>query len=101
VFYDVASIAEPKEIKEMLNLAVNGKFIDARKLLTDMLLKHGVSGQDIVKQISTQVYDLDLDETSKMKLIQKVGDFEHRINQGGNEQIQLESMLAQFSIIKK
>ena len=98
--YDVASIAEPKEIKEMLSLAINGKFLEAKKLLTDMLLKHGISGRDIIKQISEQVYALDISENIKVNIIEKVGEFEHRINQGGNEQIQLESMLAHISIMR-
>ncbi len=99
--YDVASIAEPKEIRNMMDLAIKGKFLQARKSLNDMLLKHGISGQDIIKQISAQIYDLDVSEKAKIQLIEKVGDFEHRINQGGNEQIQLESLLAQFSALKK
>ncbi|MDD5416727.1 MAG: replication factor C small subunit, partial [Candidatus Aenigmarchaeota archaeon] len=99
--YDVAAIAEPKEIRNILELSLGGRFIDARKKLNDMILKDGISGQDIVKQITEQIYDLDLTEHEKVKLIEKVGEFEFRINQGGNEQIQLEALLAQFSILKK
>ncbi len=99
--YAVASIAEPKEIINMMNLAVGGNFIDAKKLLNDMLLKHGISGQDIIKQISIQIYNMKITEQNKMKLVEKIGNYEHRISQGGNEQIQLESMLAHFSLIKR
>ncbi len=99
--YDVASIAEPEDIKNMIELALKGKFLESRKLLTDMLLKHGISGADIIKQISEQVYEVDLNEKLKAQMIEKIGEFEHRINQGGNEQIQLEALLSQFSIIKK
>jgi len=99
--YDTSSIAEPKEIIKMMELSIEGKFLDARKILNDMLLKQGISGQDIIKQFSAQIYDLDINEKQKMQLVEKIGEFEHRINQGGNEQIQLESLLAHFSIIKK
>jgi len=98
--YEVAAQAEPKEIKKMIELALNKRFLDAREILKELLLKRGVAGQDIIKQISKQIYDLKVSEKVKMNLIEKIGDFEHRLNQGGNEQIQLESLLAQLATIK-
>lgn len=99
--YDVASIAEPKEVKNMLETSLKGRFLEAKKILNDMILKDGISGQDIIKQIMEQIYNIDLTEKEKVNLIEKVGEFEFRITQGGNEQIQLEALLAQFSILKK
>lgn len=99
IIYEVAAQAEPKEVKEMINYALNGKFLDARGVLKELLLKRGVSGQDIIKQISSQVYDLEISEESKIKLIEKIGEFEYRL-QSGNDQIQLEALLAQFALYK-
>ena len=99
IIYEVAAQAEPKEVKEMINHALNGKFLDARNVLKELLLKRGVSGQDIIKQISSQVYDLEISEEAKIKLIEKIGDFEYRL-QTGNDQIQLEALLAQFALYK-
>ena len=99
IIYEVAAQAEPKEVKEMINHALNGKFLDAREVLKELLLKRGVSGQDIIKQISSQVYDLEISEEAKIKLIEKIGDFEYRL-QTGNDQIQLEALLAQFALHK-
>jgi replication factor C small subunit len=101
VVYEVASKAEPKEVIEMLDLSLKGKFMDARNILRDLLLKKGVSGQDIIKEISNQVYKLDIADSDKVKLISRIGDFEFRINQGGNEQIQIEALLAKFSTFRK
>jgi len=100
IIYDVTAQAEPKEVKKMMELALNKKFLDAREVLKELLLKRGIAGQDIIKQISSQIYDLRVSEEVKINLIEKVGDFEHRLNQGGNEQIQLESLLAQFATIR-
>jgi len=44
---------------------------------------------------------LDISEKSKVELIEKIGEFEFRMNQGGNEQIQLEALLAKFANLKK
>jgi len=97
--YEVAAQAEPIDVKKMINFALNGKFLDAREVLKELLLKRGIAGQDIIKQISSQIYGLDISEKAKIKLIEKVGNFEYRL-QTGNEQIQLEALLAQFALHK-
>jgi replication factor C small subunit len=96
--FDVAAQAEPKDIKNMVNNALSGKFLDSRDILKDLLLKKGISGQDVVKQIGREIYDLDISEKMKVRLIDKVGEFEFRLDQGGNEQVQLEALLAQFTL---
>jgi replication factor C small subunit len=101
LIYDVAAQAEPKEIIEMINHALDGKFSNAREILKELLLKKGISGQDIIKDISNQLYKLDISEQAKIELVEKVGEFEFRLDQGGNEQLQLEAMLAQFALYKK
>jgi len=98
VIFDVASQAEPEDVKEMIYNALNGKFDDSRNVLKDLLLKRGISGHDIIKQISREIYNLNISEKSKIRLIDKIGEFEFRLNQGGNEQIQLEALLAQFAL---
>ena len=100
VVYELSAQAEPEDVKKMINYALNGKFLDAREILKELLLKRGISGQDIIKQISNQIYDLEISEKAKIKLIEKVGDFESRLNQGGNEQIQIESFLAQLALYR-
>jgi replication factor C small subunit len=101
VIYEVAAQAEPKEVIGMMNHAFNGKFTDAREILKELLLKKGISGQDIIKEISNQLYKLDISDNAKIDLVEKVGESEFRINQGGNEQLQLEALLAQFALYKK
>ncbi|MBU5537565.1 MAG: replication factor C small subunit [Candidatus Aenigmatarchaeota archaeon] len=101
VVYDVASKAKPTDVKEMLELALKGRFLDARKKLQDMLLRQGLSGSDIISEIHRQIYSLDgISEDKKVQLIEKCGEFEFRISEGGNELIQLESLLAQFLLFK-
>jgi replication factor C small subunit len=100
LIYEVSAKAEPREIRKMIEHALGGKFVEARDILKEILLKKGVSGEDIIKQISSQVYDLDISEKLKASLIDKVGEFEYRM-QTGNDQIQIESLLAQFALHKK
>lgn len=94
--YDVAAVAQPEEIRNMIEKALKGKFLEARSILVDLLLKKGISGEDIIRQVSGIVYDLDISEEAKVSLIEKIGEFEFRLDQGGDPQIQIEALLAQF-----
>ena len=102
VVYDIASKAKPTDVKEMLEMALKGNFLDARKKLQDLLLRQGLSGSDIITEIHRQLYSLDsISEEKKVQLIEKCGDYEFRISEGGNDLIQLEALLAQFLTLKK
>ena len=97
VVYDIASKAKPTDVKDMLELVLKGNFIDARKKLQEMLLRQGLSGSDIISEIHRQIYSLDgMPEDKKVQLIEKCGDYEFRLSEGGNEVIQLEALLASF-----
>ena len=99
VVYDVASQAKPKDVKEMVEAALKGKFAEARKKLQDMLLRQGLSGEDVIKEIHKQIFALEISEQAKVQLIEKTGEYEFRLNEGSNDLIQLEALLAQFLLI--
>ena len=99
--YSIASVAKPKEILEMLKLAHSGKFIEARNMLLDVMLKYGLSGLDIIKQIQAAIWDLELEGRDKADLIDKCGEIEFRLSEGSDEYIQLEALLAQVMKFKK
>ncbi len=94
--YEVSARSKPEDIRDMVESALSGKFGDARKKLQDMLINQGLSGEDIIRGIHRQVFGLDLPEEKKISLVDQVGEFEFRMNQGGSPEIQLEALLAQF-----
>jgi len=98
VIYSIASVAKPKEIDEVLKLALQNKFIDARNKLMDVMLNYGLSGLDIIKQIQQEILNLDIDNEKKMLLMEKCGEIEFRMTEGSDEFIQLEALLSQFAL---
>jgi len=98
IVYSMASVAKPKEIDEVLKLALQNKFIDARNKLMDVMLNYGLSGIDIIKQIQQEILNLDLDNEKKMLLMEKCGEIEFRLTEGSDEFIQLEALLSQFAV---
>jgi replication factor C small subunit len=101
VVYDVASQAKPDDVKNMLQAAIRGKFEEARKMLQNMLLRQGLAGSDVIREIHRQIYSLDLTEEEKVQLIEKTGEYEFRLSEGSSDLIQLEALLAQFLLLKK
>ncbi len=97
--YDVSATAHPEDVKEMMKLALDGKFEEARKKLLDLLIGQGLAGDDVLRQIHRQIFDLDLPEPVKVKLIDRMGEFDFRLIEGANEQIQLEAALAHLALI--
>ena len=94
--YSLASVAEPTEVKEVLIAALKGDFLKAREKLLDIMLKYGLSGLDTIKQIQSEIWNLEIDGRKKVSLIDKCGEIEFRLVEGSDEFVQLEALLAQF-----
>ncbi|MFH1210980.1 MAG: replication factor C small subunit [archaeon] len=96
IIYQLVSAARPKEVKEVLETAVKGDFIKAREKLLDVMLNYGLSGLDIIKQIQREVWNLNIDDDKKVKLVDKCGEIEFRMVEGADEFVQLEALLSNF-----
>ena len=92
--YSMASVAKPREVKEVLWIAASGDFLASRKKLLSLMLDYGLSGLDVIKQIQREIWNLELDDRKKVELIDKCGEVEFRMSEGSDEYVQLESFLA-------
>ncbi len=101
VVFSIASVAQPKHVKEFLMQAIEGKFIEARGLMLDTMLNYGLSGLDIIKQIQKEIWNLDLESDKKVALIDRCGEIEFRMVEGSDEYLQLEALLAHFVLAGK
>jgi len=94
--FQVASKAKPQEIRKIMELALAGDFMGARKLLYSVMIEYGMSGDDVIRQMHKEVFNLNVDDRTKVHLIDLIGEYEFRIVEGANERIQIEALLAQF-----
>lgn len=99
--YKISSRARPKEIHDMVNLALSGDFLGARKNLDKLIIDYGLSGEDVVFQIYREIPKLEVPEQKKVILMDKLGEYNFRLVEGANERIQIEALLAQFSMVGK
>jgi len=101
VIFEVASAARPKELATILETATKGDFLTARKHLLDTMLKYGMSGLDVIKQIQQSVWSVsNLSDNEKLALVMFCGEIEFRMVEGSDEFIQLEALLAKIGIKK-
>lgn len=101
LIYEVVSVARPKEILEVLKIAVSKNFIKARDLLLDVMLKHGLSGLDVIKQIQKEIWNLDIEDEKKVELVEQCGEIEFRMVEGSDEFVQIEALLSRFVLVGK
>ena len=95
--YSVSSRARPEEVNDMIELAIKGKFIEARDKLDLLLYEHGMSGEDVVLQLYRELIKFsDISDKNRIKLIEAIAETSFRISEGANERIQLEALIAKF-----
>lgn len=90
------SLAKPKDIKIVLDYALSGDFQKSRDKLLDLMLRESISGQDLIKAIQKEIWNLSVDPEIKVRLTEKTGESEFRIVEGSDPFIQLEALLASF-----
>ncbi|HIP90335.1 MAG TPA: replication factor C small subunit [Candidatus Nanopusillus sp.] len=96
--YEVASTAKPREIREIIELAMKGQFKEARAKLLDTMVRYGLAGEDIIKLIGKEIYSLKIPEKDKLEIIYQIGELEFRMIEGSNPLIQLDALLAYLGI---
>jgi len=97
VVYSVVGRANPSDIHEMLETALKGDFLKARDMLRELMLKYGVAGTDLLRQIHSEIFRFDMPEKWKIRIIMEVGEADYRISQGASEEVQISALLARLA----
>jgi len=95
--YSVIGRANPADVNEMIKTAMKGDFLEARKQLREMILKYGVAGSDIIKQIHTEIFRSMLPDSWKVTLSEAIGEIDFRLVQGADVEVQLSALLARMT----
>ncbi|HMK95403.1 MAG TPA: replication factor C small subunit [Candidatus Limnocylindrales bacterium] len=90
--------ASPMQVQQMIRKALFGDFIEARKKMYDIMGSYGFSGSEIIRQIEREIFKMsDLTPEQKAELSSLIGEYDYRLTQGANSDIQLSALLAQFA----
>jgi replication factor C small subunit len=95
--YSVVGRANPTDVRRIIALALKGDFLGSRERLREMILKYGVAGSDIMRQIHLEVFRLEIPEKWKIRLMEAIGETDFRLVQGADEEVQLSALLAKLT----
>ncbi len=89
--------ASPVQVQKMIRKALFGDFIEARKTMYEIMGSYGFSGTEIIRQVQREIFKMsDLTPEQKAELSNLIGEYDFRLTQGANSDIQLSALLAQF-----
>ena len=98
VVYQAVAAARPEEVKEALELALEGNFSSARERLDTLQITYGLAGEDVLRQMHRSVRELDIPDVTKVQMIEKLAEADFRLSEGANSRIQIEAVVANFAI---
>jgi len=102
VVSQVIGEASPMQVQVMINKALSGDFIDARKRMYELIGSYGFSGSEIVRQMQRELFKMStLTPEQKADLANIIGEYDYRLTQGANSDVQLSALLAQFAKVGK
>ena len=99
VVYQAVAAARPEEVREALEMALDNNFAGARERLDTLQITYGLAGEDILRQMHRSVRDLEIPDIIKVQLIEKLAEADFRLSEGANARIQIEAVIANFSVI--
>lgn len=82
-------------VKEIMKLALSGKFHEARFKLFELMQVYGMSENDFLKYANQEAYDLKLDRPDEFAAL--MAEYDYRLVTGAHPEIQLVALLAQLS----
>lgn len=94
--YAVVGKANPADIRDMMLTALNGDFLNARNKLRELTRKYGLAGTDIIRQIHSEIFRLNIPDAWKVKLADVIGEIDYRLVRGATEEVQLSALLAKL-----
>ncbi|MFX1571025.1 MAG: replication factor C small subunit [Promethearchaeota archaeon] len=99
IVFRVAGEVPPDKIKKVLQIALEGQLQLSIQLLNDLIREYGLSGQNFIKNLHREIYEINTSEEIKIELSKLLAEFEYRLSQGGTEEIQLQALLAKIVLL--
>ncbi len=98
VVYAIAGRANPKAIRNMLDLAREGDYEASLESLRSLVYQQGVSPVDLVRQMHREMLRMKISESDKMAILEKAAEVEFRVGEGASGEIQISALLAHFGL---
>jgi replication factor C small subunit len=98
--YNLLGNVSPEKVRDMLEAALDGRFLESRELLRELLIDQGLAPDDIIRNIYREIMrHSTLTEKMKVKLSDSIGEVDYRLTQGSRPEIQLSTLLAHLALV--
>jgi len=94
-----AGISGKAKVGELVNLALEGKFKEAREKLLEIMKVYGMSERDIIKYANEEIFKLKLPNLDEVA--EALAKYDYRLIVGAHPDIQLTAMIAELGKIGK
>ena len=96
--YKVKSVtgsAKSKDVEKILKLSLDGKILDARNQMIELIKVYGMSETDFLKYLNQSVFSLKIKNLEDV--LEIIAKYDYRILVGSNPEIQISALLAEIS----
>ncbi|MGC8597904.1 MAG: replication factor C small subunit, partial [Thermocladium sp.] len=100
--YKAIGYIEPKEIVELIKLAIGGDFQGARDKLRTIMYNYGIAGVDVLRRIQRELIindSINIPIEAKIELSDFISEIDFRLVEGSDDEIQLNAMLAKLVLM--
>ena len=91
----VTGSAKSKDVEKILKLSFDGKILDARDQMIELIKVYGMSETDFLKYLNQSVFSLKIKNLEDV--LEIIAKYDYRILVGSNPEIQISAMLAEIS----
>jgi replication factor C small subunit len=92
-----ATMGRNENIDNLLSAALEGDFPRGRQLIDEMIVEKGLSGIEILEELSEAVADSGETDADIARLIVKISETDACLKDAANDRIQLEKLITTFS----
>lgn len=98
--YNILGNVSPDKVRSMIQLALDGNFLQSREALRELLIDRGLAPEDIVRIVYREIMrNTTLSEKVKVSLSDVIGEIDYRLTQGSRAEIQLATLLGHISVV--
>lgn len=95
--YKLLPISDEDDIRRLIQFCVDGEFNEALEYADELMYDKGLTARNIMSQLHEVVWDMDIDDEVKVRVINRVGEADFRINEGADERMQIAAALASIT----
>ncbi len=91
----MAGLAKVTDVDRILQMAIDGKFTEARQKTVELIKVYGMSESDFLKYITAAAFKME--RIDPAWVVRIIAEYDYRILSGANSEIQLSAMLAELT----